>query len=269
MIPEDDVEGWRASLGLALQVAAVTAALSLLVGAVVGWRVMGAVEDATDGGAAVALASLDAVEASLETADVLLDDTRRTLGVATSTLRTVVSNVDETTDTLSSVAELTATAAPALESARDSLRTVAGTARAIDTALVTLSRLPVGPDYDPEQAFGPAVDQLVDDLGPLPAALRSTSDELEDLVSDSGSLDEQLTAVTEALDGIRTTLDDSGSVLARYRDAAQDARQLAADTAASTDVDPVLARLVLVVGAVSLALGQVVPFRHGTALRRT
>lgn len=261
------MDRWRSRLGLALQLAAVTAALALLVGAVVGWRVVGAVEEATDGGAAVALASLDAVEASLETADVLLEDTHRAIGVATATLRTVVDSVDDTTDTLTSVADLTAVAAPALDSARDTLQTLAGTARAIDSALLTLSRLPIGPDYDPERAFGPAIDQLVDDLAPVPAALRSSSDELEDLVADSNSLDEQLAAVTDALDGIRATLADSGSVLEGYREAAQGARQLAADTAADTKVNPGLARLVLVLGAVSLALGQVVPFRHGAAMR--
>ncbi len=262
------MDRWRPELGLALQVAAVTAVVALLVGAVIGWQVVGAIDDAAEGGEAVALASLEAVEASLEAADALLDDTHAALGVATATLRAVVDNVDATTDTLASVAELTGTAAPALDSARDTLQTLAGTAGAIDTALRTLARLPIGPDYDPERAFGPAIEQLVDDLAPVPAALRSTSEELEDLAADSGSLDAKLAAVTDALDGIRTTLADSGSVLEQYRDAAQSARELAADTATGTRVNPVLARLVLVLGAVSLALGQVVPFRHGSALRR-
>ena len=266
---DDDVDRWRPELGVALQVAAVTAAVALLVGAIVGWRIVGAVDDATDGGVAVALASLDAVEASLETADVLLEDTHMAVEVATLTLGTVVENIDETTDTLTSVAELTATAAPALDSARDTLQTLAGTAGAIDTALRTLSRLPIGPDYDPERAFGPAIDQLVDDLAPVPAALQSTSDELQALVADSGSLDRRLAAVTDALDDIRDTLADSGSVLEGYREAAQAARELAADTATSTQVNPFLARLVLVLGGVSLALGQVVPFQHGAAMRRS
>ena len=262
------MDRWRPQVGLALQVAAVTGTLAMLAGVVVGWRLVGAVEDATEGGAAVALASLDAVEASLETADVLLEDTRTALGVATATLRTVAGTVGETNDTLESVAELTATAAPALDSARDSLQTVAGTARTIDSALQALSRLPIGPDYDPDRAFGPAIDQLVDDLGPVPGALRSTSDELEALLADSDAFDEQLGAVTDSLDDVRDTLADSSSVLEGYREAARAARELTDDTAGGTTLDPVGARTVLVLGGLSLALGQVVPFRHGGALRR-
>lgn len=261
------MERWRPQLGLALQVAAITGAVAMLAGVVIGWRVVGAVDDATEGGEAVALATLDAVEASLETADVLLADTRTALGVATTTLRTVVGTVEATTDTLDSVAEVTAIAAPALDSARDTLETLSGTARAIDSALLGVSRLPIGPDYDPDRAFGAAIDQLVDDLAPVPDTLRSTSDELEELAAVSGSFDEQLDGVTRALDGIRATLADSSSVLQQYREASRAARDLAADTAADTAVDPLLARVVLVLGGLSLAVGQVVPFRHGAALR--
>lgn len=256
-------------LGLVLQVAAVTAAAALVGGVVVGWRTLGALDDTTDDGVQVALAGLDAVESSLETADELLVDSRLVLDMAIVALESVVGSVDETSDALASVADLAQTTAPALESVRETLQSLSGTARTIDTTLSALARLPIGPDYDPDRAFGPAVEQLVDNLAPVPDALRATSAEVGDLASVTEGFDDELVAVTDALAGIRTMLADSGSVLDEYRDAARSARLLAAEAGTGAGTDRVLGRVVLVLAGLSLAVGQVVPFRHGTALRTT
>lgn len=258
----------RPRLGLLLQVAAAVAAVAIVTGTVVGWRVLGTVEEVAEQGAEVSLAALDAVDASLETAEELLTAARTALVGTVQTLRTVERSFDDAADALESVGSLTDTAAPALESARETLQTLEGVARTIDSTLRTLSRLPFGPDYDPQRGFGATVGRLADELAPLPAALRSTATRLDELVTDSADLQDDLASLTTALDDVVAGLGNSDELLAEYRVAAASARALATDTDTGLGIDLIVGRVALLLGGMGLAAGQAVPFLWGSGMRR-
>lgn len=252
--------------GRLLQAAAVAAAASLLVGVVVGWRLLGRVERTADDAAQVSIAALDAVDASLAAADVLLAGVRSTVVSAADALNAVVEGAEEVNSAVGAAAELASTTAPAIASARDTLRSLQGVGRTIDATLDALSRLPLAPGYDPDAGFGATVAQLVDDLEPLPAALRASADELEGLAVASADLEEDLAVVGDALERIAAGLEEGDDLLADYREAATDARALATDAAGGLGVDLVIGRIVLMLGGVSLAVLQVLPFRRGREL---
>lgn len=257
-----------ARLGLLLQVAAVVTGIALIGGTVTAWRVLGRMQDVAERGAAVSLAALDAVDASLSAADELLEAARTSIAATATTLRTVDRSFDEAAEALASVSQLTTTAAPALESARGTLQTLEGVGRTIDGTLSALSRVPFGPDYDPERAFGVTIGRLADDLAPLPAALRATGADLDRLVRETAALERDLDTLTAALDEVTTGLEDSDDLLAGYRDAAADARRLAEDADEGLGADLVIARMLLVLGGLGLTVGQTVPFLWGAGLRR-
>jgi hypothetical protein len=249
-----------------LQVAAVVAAVSIVAGTVVGWRLLGRIEDVADRGAEVSLAALDAVEASLATADEVLVDARSTLEVVADALDAATTSFGDASDVLSAVGVLSETAAPSLESASDSLGTLEGVGRTVDTTLEALASLPFGPDYDPDQGFGATIGRLRADLEPLPDALRSTADELGELVASGDGLEGDLAAVARSLDDVVVGLDDSDDLVAGYRDAAREARRLARDAGGGLGIDLLLGRILLLLGGVALAIVQVVPWRFGRTL---
>ena len=65
---------------------------------------------------------------------------------------------------------------------------------------------------------------------------------------------------------IATDLDDTGSLVEQYRASVADARVLAGDTKNDLDLSVGLMRVLLVVGGITLLLGQVVPLWLGRSL---
>ena len=138
----------------------------------------------------------------------------------------------------------------------------------IDTVLSTLSRVPLGPDYDPDQGFGETVDQLSADLDPLAASLGEVGEGLRSATPDLEALQDDLVRLSAEARTIRTELSGSDDLLAQYRENVAAARSLAEGTRNDIDTDLGWFRLLVVVAGVNFAFAQIVPFWEGRRLLR-
>lgn len=246
-----------------------TAALGVVVAvaaSVVAWQLLGRVGETTSGSTEVTVSALDALDQTLVLVEELVSSVDTTLDDVQEALGSVNESFATGTDALDTVATLTDEAAPALGSATETLRTLEGVADGIDTALRGFSQIPFAPEYDPDGAFGPTIAQLADDLDPLSAAFRATSDDLEEVTTDTARLRGDIDGLVTSLATVADELEGSESLLSSYREAAAEARALAASTETGVSADLRWARALVVLGGLAFALLQLVPWWVGRGL---
>lgn len=257
---------WRRPLGHALQVVAVTGAVvSLLVG-VVGWRVVGQVDDVAVESTAVTADALRALEETLGLAADLVASVDTTLLAIEEAMESTTTSVADGADALDSVSRLADDAAPALASATRTLRTLEEVGGNIDRALQGLSSLPLAPDYDPEQGLGVTAGELADDLEPLSDSFAQTSRDLETVADSTGELEQDLTELTAAVSAATTQLAASEQLIADYRDAADRAGVATELASGDLETDLTLLRVLLLVGGFVFAFAQAAPWLLGRSL---
>jgi methyl-accepting chemotaxis protein len=258
----------RRRLGRAIMVAAVVAAVTCLIGAVVAWQFLGALRDRSQ-------ASLRLVESTLINVDeslAIAQDVTATVGGSVDTLRdslvTIAGSVVDAAATLDVVANLTETVPPALDRVDSALGGVSEAAGVVDRALEALDSLPIGPDLA-SAGLSQAVDDVRADLRPIADELRSSTDSIRELSASSA----ELTAQLEELDGdlveLNQSLDRSSRLLDDYRADAAEAVALAEDSLDELDRDVAILRFLALVLALAIAVGQVAPFHLGRQLART
>lgn len=256
----------RRPLARALQAVAVLGAVISLAAAVVGWRVVGALDDVAVESTEVTADALIALEQTLELAADLVGSVDDTLVALEDGLDTTAGSLATGAEALTSVSQLAEDAAPALASATATLRRLEGVGTSIDQALQGLSSLPLAPDYDPDQAFGAAVGDLADDLEPLGDSFAATADDLRAVVASTDELESDLAALTEAVGAATTQLADSDRLIEDYRAAANRAGAVAEQASTDLGADLALLRALLVLGGLVFALGQAVPWLLARAL---
>lgn len=256
----------RGPLARTLQVVAVLGALISVLVAVIGWRVVGAIDAVAVDSAEVTADALGSLEQTLDVAAGLITTVDETLVALEQGLVTTSSSLADGGEALESVSQLATDAAPALDSATTSLRSLESVATSIDSTLEQLSRLPIGPDYDPESSFGSTVSQLADDLEPLSESFGTTAEELDDVTSSTVQLQTDLEQITLSVQNASSQLDDSGDLIEQYRQTADRARATAETAGVDLGSDLTLLRLLLLAGGLVFAAGQVVPWMIGRAL---
>lgn len=259
----------RRRLGRAITVAAAVAAVTCVVGAVVAWRLLGDLRDRST-------ASLQLVESTLSNVDeslIVAHDVSLTVGESLDTLRqslgTLSTGVGDGAAAIDAVATLTEDIPPALDRLDQTLADTRDAAAAIDTALEVLDDLPIGPDLDVNARLGPSIDGVRGDLRPIAEDLRSSTTSLRDLAGASDELVLQLAALDGDLAQLDVSLDRSAELLETYRADTADARALARSSLDDLDRDITLARLLTIILALSIALGQLAPFHIGRELVRS
>jgi hypothetical protein len=259
----------RRRIGRAITVAAVVAAVTCVVGAVVAWRLLGDLRDRST-------ASLQLVESTLTNVDdslTVAHDIATTVGGSLDTLRqslaTLSTGVGDGAEAIDAVAALTEDIPPALDRLDATLAGMRDAAGTIDDALAALDNLPIGPDFDADAGLGASVDGVRDDLRPIADDLRSSTTSLRDLSGSSDELVAQLAALDEDLTELDASLDQSTVLLDTYRVDTADAIALAQDSLDDLDRDIALSRVLAVVLALSIAVGQVAPFHIGRELARS
>lgn len=256
----------RRQLARVLQVVAVLGVVVSLGVAVLGWRVVGALDDVAVESTAVTADALVALEQTLELAADLVESVDATLVALEEGLATTTASLTTGAEALDSVAQLADDAAPAISSATGTLRTLEGVGTTIDSVLGGLSALPLGPDYDPDQGFGATVGELADDLEPLGASFAQTADDLQDVAGSTDELEADLRALTEAVGDATAQLAASELLIEDYRAAAARAGEVAATAGDDLGSDLALLRVLLLIGGVVFAAGQVVPWLVARAL---
>jgi methyl-accepting chemotaxis protein len=244
----------------------VVGALVAMFGTVVGWIFVGQLANASDDSLAVTIQTLDAVDDTIDLADDVLVSTADGITALAGTLTAVSASFDSGTQAIDDIAGLAGTIGPSLENASGTVRTLEKIGGDIDTLLTALSSLPIGPDYNPQAGLGETLGTLADTLDELPGQLDDTATSLTGFTASAGELQQQLDDLAGSVQSISDDLADTGSIVDQYRTSVADARALALETNSDLSTGVILMRILLVVGGITLLLGQIVPLWLGRSL---
>lgn len=256
----------RRPLGRVLQAVAVLGVAVAIGVAIVGWQVLGDLDDVAGESTAVTGDALQALEQTLDLAADLVESVDTTLDAVETGLASSAASVQEGADALDSVTRLADDAAPALGSATETLRALERVGTTLDSTLGALASLPLAPDYDPEQGFGATVGELADDLEPLSDSFAATADDLRGVTAETAELEGDLQDLTTSVAATNERLGRAEGLLEDYRETATRAGALAETTGAGLGADLWLLRVLVVLGALVLGVGQLVPWLVAAAL---
>ena len=235
-------------------------------GTVVGWVFVGQIATASDDSLEVTVQTLDAVDDTIDLAEVVLVSTVDAVDALAGTVIALSASFESGTDAIDDIAALADTLGPSLTDAGETVRTLERVGGQVDSVLDAVSSLPVVPSYDSENGLGATFGRLADTLGELPGQLEATSASLTDFTDNAGGLQAELDRFADAIGTIATDLGDTDILVEQYRTSVADARALALDTKNNLDLSVTLMRMLLVVGGITLLLGQVVPLWLGRSL---
>ncbi len=235
-------------------------------GVVVGWIFVGQIATASDDSLEVTVQTLDAVDDTIDLAEEVLVSTVDSVDALAGTVTAVSASFQAGTAAIDDIASLADTLGPSLADAGDTVRTLERVGGQVDGVLEAVSSLPVVPAYDSENGLGATFGTLADTLEELPGQLETTSASLTDFTDNAGALQAELDQFAEAVGTVGTDLGDTGTLIDQYRASVADARALALGTKDHLDLSVALMRILLVVGGITLLLGQVVPLWLGRSL---
>lgn len=235
-------------------------------GTIVGWIFVGQIVTASDDSLEATEQTLDAIDDTIDLAEDVLGSTVGAVDALAGTLVTLSSSFETGTTAIEDIAALTDTIGSSLSDTGTTVRTLERVGGQIDAALETLSSLPIGPNYDPENGLGDTFGRLADTLEALPGQLDATSDSLTDFTEDAGSLRADIDRLAVSAGAIAGDLGDTNALVEQYRASLADARTLAVATKDDLDLSVGLMRVLLVAGGAVLLLGQVVPLWLGRSL---
>jgi hypothetical protein len=201
----------------------------------------------------LAAAVIAAVDSGIVTLDEVLD--------------TVALGLGDASDVAGSTSDLSVTIADSIDDVDVALAQVESLAGTIDTALRAVSRIPLGPDYNPEVSYPEAIADLRTALEPVDARMRSLAAELDDFATSSGSVGPTLDALQGDLVDARDALAESEALLDRYRAAADEAGELAASSRNDLESSMWWARLTAVLLGMWIIAAQYVPWWLGSRAR--
>jgi len=232
-------------------------------GMIVGWIFVGQLATTSDDTLEVTLQSLDAIDDTIDLADEVLGSSTDAVAALAGSLTAVSASFDAGTQAIDDIAGLATTIGPSLEDAGRTVRRLEGIGDNIDSVLTALSNLPLAPDYDPDAGLGDTFGQLADTLETLPGQLESTATSLTDFTGSADELQQQLDDLAASVGSISDDLGDTDALVEQYRASVADARALALSANNDLDTGVVLMRILLVVGGITLLLGQIVPLWLG------
>jgi methyl-accepting chemotaxis protein len=246
---------------------AVAGIVVALLGAVIGWNLVGRLNAAAGDTLTVTTDALTTIENTIEVSDDVVGSTLEALEAVELTLSELVGAVETTQPLLESLGDLGEEAAPNLESASETLRSLEEVGDTIDGLLITLGGLPGVPRYNPDTSLGEQFGQLADDIEPLADTLRDTADGIGPTVEATADLQERLSILEGAVRDVRQDLTRSDDLLSEYSATATAARQVTEDTGRNLSTDVAAARVMIVLAALVFAAAQIVPFWFGRELR--
>lgn len=239
-----------------------------IVGTVVAWQLVGQVGGVVEESLAISEDSVATIEDTVDVAGRVVDDVGVALGALDDVLVVLRDGTDHVGPVLADVEALTTDVPVALGEFQDTLDRVAGAARDIDAVLVQVARLPLAPSYDPDTTLSAQLEQLSDDLDPVIDTLAGSGDDLTDLRTTTRELRSELSRLMLDVRSLAGRMDESAELVARYQDQANRAGDLLIDSQADLDDSVTAMRLLVVLGGLVFAAGQLVPLWVGAGLLR-
>ncbi|MGB0111988.1 MAG: hypothetical protein WBP59_02090 [Ilumatobacteraceae bacterium] len=246
--------------------AGLVGALVAVVGTVSGWLFVGQIGSATDDSLEVTIETLAAVDDTIDLADDVLGSTTDAVDALAGTLAAVSGSFDDGTTAIVDIADLAETVGPSIDEAASAVRQLASVGDDIDSVLSALDNIPFGPDYNPSNGLGETFGRVADALEPLPEQLSTTSQSLTEFTDSAGTLQDELTTLATSVAGVSSDLGTSDALVDQYRASVDDALALATATRDDLTDNVQFMRILIVVGGLTFAIGQIVPLWIGRQL---
>lgn len=253
--------------GAIMQTIAVVGLVIASVAGIVGWRFLTTLDRNLEQSLVIGEDAAATLVDTIDVADQVITDLDAGLDTLDRTLSTVSSTTEETGGVAEAAAEIAARLPDGFDDVDAALGTVESLSGTIDSALRAVSRIPLGPDYEPSTPLPDAIADVRSAFGPIGDDLGELSERLDGFASGTGDLTDDLADVRADLDRTRSSLDASNALLDRYRSSAVDAEALAREGREDFSSALTAARVVVVLLALFLAVAQYVPWYLGRRLR--
>ena len=236
-------------------------------GAIVGGMLIGSMRHSVDDSLSLTGDTLDTASDSIALSASIVDTLRLSITSVSDALTAVQTSVDDTSGTIGDVgAFLTGPMSDTIQSVSDVFPTLHATANTIDDALSLLSRVPFGPDYQPDVPFGDTIGNLGDAISPLPDQLATLNTDFTALQTSADDVSTRLATVIDDVSALTDRLDSIDDLLARYADTAARAKLLAASSRGDLDRNASLGIMLAVLIGMLAVGSQIVPLWLGRRL---
>jgi Mg2+ and Co2+ transporter CorA len=128
--------------------------------------------------------------------------------------------------------------------------------------------LPIGPNFDEAAGLGAAVADVRDDIIPIAEQLRGSTESIEALSASSDDLIAQLGSLRDDVAQLDRDLSNSERLIDGYQENAAEARRLAVESQDDLDRQVTMSRILIVVLALAIAVGQLATYRIGHELAK-
>lgn len=253
--------------GAFMQAIAVAGVVVSIIAGIVGWTFLSDLDRNIDQSLAIGADAAAALGDTIDVADQVVADLDAGLEDLLAILDTVVGTTAQTGDMADTAADVAGRLPAAFDDVDAALVTVEQLSGTIDGVLRALSRVPLGPDYDPAEPLPDAIAELREAFAPIGADLDELSITLDSFAGSTGDLASDVEAVRGDVEQTRRSLDASEALLDRYRETAADAERLAVSSRGDFDRSLGWARLTVVALAVFAVVAQYVPWWLGRRLR--
>ena len=254
--------------GAVMQAIAVLGVVVALVVTAVVWRFLGDLDRNLEQSLVIGEDAASSLVDTIDVADEVVANLDAGLETLDRTLVTVASTTGDTGGVAASAAEIAGRLPASFDEVDAALAGVESLSGTIDTALRAASRLPLGPDYDPETPLPDAIGEVRAAFEPIGDDLNALADRLDGFAGGTDDLTSDLDAVRDDLDATSASLSDSDALLERYRATATDAAELARSGRDDFDTSFGWTRLAVLLLGAFLVVGQYVPWYLGRRLRR-
>ncbi|MFP5322122.1 MAG: hypothetical protein ACLGIC_09780, partial [Acidimicrobiia bacterium] len=248
-----------AAAGRAMVAVGVVGLVVAVVGTAVGWVLVGNLRDTVDESLAVTEEVVSNVEDTVVVASDVVDDLGAGLRALDEVLAQLRLGVRDLEPVVADVGALTVEVPAALGEFQATLGQVSTAAAGVEGVLQQLSRVPLGPDYDPETTLAEQLRRLSGDLDPIVATLTDARTDVAALEERSQELTRELRALGVEVQSLVRRLDRSADLVDRYREQAGRADDLVVDSRDDLGDQVALMRALVVLGGLSFAAAQLVP----------
>jgi hypothetical protein len=231
------VAGW---VGLAASVAAL----------ILGWMIVESIVVRLQGPVQLSVATIDAIEETLDLVDSVTGELETGLGTAGDSLAAASAAAADSSGNLEDLADfLDGDLVANIEAIQGSMPAAIQAAGAIDDTLRALSLL--GVDYDPEQPFDESLRAIDAALQDLPTQLTVQAGAVRALVPTTERFAGDAAALASSISALVDDMERSGEILNGYRETVEEARSLVDETGATFTTSVWLFRAFILAAAIA------------------
>lgn len=231
------VAGW---VGLAASVAAL----------ILGWMIVESIVVRLQGPVELSVATIDAIEETLDLVDSVTGELENGLGTAGDSLAAASAAAADSSGNLEDLADfLDGDLVANIEAIQGSMPAAIQAAGAIDDTLRALSLL--GVDYDPEQPFDESLRAIDAALQDLPTQLTVQAGAVRALVPTTERFAGDAAALASSISALVDDMERSGEILDGYRETVEEARALVDETGATFTTSVWLFRAFILAAAIA------------------